>query len=72
MSKLRGLLYMGARSAKRFNPACRDLYERLRRKGKCHKVAMVAVCNKMVRQLFAVVKNGVPYRDDFEKMCQLT
>ncbi len=69
--QLRGLLYMGARSTKRINPACRDLYERLRRKGKCHKVAMVAVCNKMVRQLFAVVKSGVPYQDDFEKMRQL-
>ena len=59
--EVRTLLYMGARSAKRYNPACKDLYERLRRKGKCHKVAMNAVCHKMVKQYFAVIKSGKPF-----------
>jgi transposase len=58
---IRALLYMGARSAKRFNPTCKLLYDRLRSKGKCHKVAMLAVCNKLVHQLFAVVKSGVAF-----------
>lgn len=62
---LRGLLFMGARSAIRFNPPCKLLYERLRRNGKCHKVAMVAVCNKMLRQIFAVVKSGVPFDREY-------
>ena len=69
---LRALLYMGARSAKRYNPACKALYERLRHKGKCHKVAMIAVCNKMVRQLFAVIKSQQPYQADFEEKLQKT
>lgn len=52
---VRSLLYMGARSAKRYNLACKDLYDRLRTKGKCHKVAMNAVAHKLVKQFFAVV-----------------
>lgn len=62
---LRALLYMGARSAKRYNQPCKELYERLRSKGKCHKVAMMAVCNKMLRQAFAVVKSGVPFDNEY-------
>jgi transposase len=58
---LRGLLYMAARSAKRYNPACKALYERIRAKGKCHNVAMVAVCNKLVHQVFAVVTKEIPF-----------
>ena len=64
-SNLRALLYMGARSAKRFNQPCKDLYERLRGRGKCHKVAMLAVCNKMLRQVFAVVKSGVEFDNEY-------
>lgn len=55
-SELRACLYMAARSARRFNLACKELYERLRSKGKCHRQAMVAVMNKLVRQVFAVIK----------------
>mgnify|MGYP001168840484 CR=1 FL=1 len=62
---LRALLYMGARSAKRYNQPCKELYERLRSRGKCHKVAMLAVCNKMLRQVFAVVKSGVPFDNEY-------
>jgi transposase len=63
---LRAMLYMGARSAKRFNQPCKELYERLRGKGKCHKVAMLAVCNKMLRQVFAVVKSGAPFDKEYQ------
>lgn len=62
---LRGVIYMGARSAKRYNHSCKLLYDRLKSKGKCHKVAMLAVCNKMVRQMFAVVKSGVPFDNEY-------
>ena len=61
MSEIRGLLHMGARSAIRYNLPCKALYERLRSKGKCHLVAMVAVCHKLVRQVFGVVKSGVKF-----------
>lgn len=65
---LRGLLFMGARSAIRFNQPCKLLYLRLRRKGKCHKVAMGAVCNKLVRQIFAVVKSGIPFDNEYHML----
>jgi len=53
---LRACLYSAAKSAKRFNHACKAIYERLRSKGKSHKVAMIAVINKLLHQVFAVVK----------------
>lgn len=64
-SELRACLYMAARSAKRFNLACKELYERLRSRGKCHKQAMVAVMNKLIRQVFAVVKNNRPFDNQY-------
>jgi transposase len=52
---VRAILYNTAKAASRFNLACKELYERLKSKGRCHKVAMVAVMGKLVRQVFAVV-----------------
>jgi len=54
---LRACLYSAANSAKRYNHACKAIYERLRAKGKCHKLAMMAVMNKLLHQIFAVVKS---------------
>ena len=62
---IRAMLYMAARSAKRYNLPCKALYERLRAKGKCHRVAMVAVSNKLLRQLFAVVTSQKPFEREF-------
>lgn len=62
---LRATLYMAARSAKQYNLACKDLYDRLRTKGKCHRQAMVAVMHKLVKQLFAVVKSGVDFDNQY-------
>ena len=64
-SDLRATLYMAARSAKRFNGACQELYDRLRSRGKSHKQAMVAVMNKLIRQIFAVVTNDVPFDNQY-------
>ena len=62
---VRGLLYMAARSARKYNLSCKALYDRLRAKGKCHKVAMVAVMNKLLHQVFAVVKQDVDFINGF-------
>lgn len=64
-SELRACLYMAARSAKRFNLACKELYERLRSRGKCHKQAMVAVMNKLIRQILAVIKNDTIFDNHY-------
>lgn len=60
----RKVLYMAARSAKRYNKACKALYDRLRKRGKCHKVAMVAVMHKLVRQVYVCVKNKTLFNND--------
>lgn len=59
--KIRGSLFMAAKSAIRFNPSCKALYERLRNKGKNYYQAIVAVMCKLVKQTFAVVKSGKKY-----------
>lgn len=64
---LRTLLFMGALTASRHNASCRQLYERLRGRGKQHKVALIAVANKLVRQIYAVVKSGVAYIDNYDQ-----
>lgn len=63
-SILRACLYNAAKSAKRFNYACKALYERLRSNGKPHKVAMIAVINKLLHQVFAVVKSKTQFDNE--------
>lgn len=61
---IRGKLFMCSFSAKRSNTACKALYDRLVAKGKNGKVALIAVCNKLLKQAFAIVRSGVPYQAD--------
>ncbi|ARN76753.1 IS110 family transposase [Nonlabens spongiae] len=60
-AKLRNLLFMCSFNACRFNTACRALYERLVAKGKSKKLALIAVCNKLLKQAFSIVRSGLPY-----------
>jgi transposase len=62
---LRAILYNAAKSAKQWNTACKELYDRLRKKGKPHKVVMVAVINKLIKQAFAIVKKNVDFDNNF-------
>lgn len=63
--KLRGTLFMAARSAIRYNHACKDLYTRLRARGKSYYKAMVAVMAKLVKQVFGVVKSCKDFDNDY-------
>ena len=54
-------------TATRYNSACIALYERLRERGKPVKVAMIAVANKLLKQIFAIVKNNCFYDENFSK-----
>jgi transposase len=65
--QLRALLYMAAMSARKYNAECRKLYERLLERGKSAKQALMAVINKLIRQVFAVVRSGQPYVDGFQR-----
>lgn len=63
---LRTLFYMAAQSARFYNRTCRQLYERLIARGKARKVALIAVANKLVKQVFAVVKSQTLFDDDYQ------
>jgi len=54
---LRHTLYMCALNAKTTNAGCKALFERLVEKGKNKKLAVIAVANKLLKQVFGVVKN---------------
>ncbi len=61
-ARIRSLLYMCALKAKSCNPACKALFERLRAKGKPFKVALIAVANKLLKQVFAIAKSGKAFQ----------
>lgn len=58
---LRSLLFMAATVAMRHNDACKALAQRLGERGKAHKQICVAVINKLLKQVFALVKSGQPF-----------
>ena len=62
---LRDVLYMCAMNAIKTNTACKALYERLRANGKTGKQGLIAVCNKLLKQVFAVVKNNSIYQPNY-------
>ena len=57
--KLRNLLFMCSFTACKYNMVCRDLYERIVAKGKSKKLVLNAVCNKLLKQAFAIAKSGL-------------
>ncbi|MFY0481073.1 IS110 family transposase [Flavobacterium sp. PLA-1-15] len=63
--QLRHILYMCALNAKKTNAQCRALFDRLVEKGKNKKAAIIAVCNKLLKIVFGVVKNRTMYQDNF-------
>lgn len=65
-AKLRNLLFMCSFNACKCNKACRELYERIVAKGKSKKLALIAVCNKLLKQAFAIAKSGLCYDPNFK------
>ena len=63
--KLRNLLFMCSFNACKYNKACRDIYERIVAKGKSKKLALIAVCNKLLKQAFAIAKSGLIYDQEY-------
>ena len=43
------------------NKACKAIYDRIVAKGKSKKLALLAVCNKLLKQAFAIAKSGLIY-----------
>lgn len=67
MSRIRALLYVCAWSASRYNKACKELYERLTAAGKPKKLALVAVANKLIKQVFAIATGNTQYQENYSK-----
>lgn len=61
MSRIRAMLYVCSWSAKKYNNACKDLYNRLVEKGKAKKIALIAVANKLLKQAFALASKNEFY-----------
>jgi transposase len=66
--RIRALLFMCGIQAKKCNPACKALFERLLSKSKPYKVAIMAVANKLLKQAFAIAKSGSPFQATFVKV----
>lgn len=64
-SRMRSMLYMCSWTAKTKNYQCATLYERLSGKGKPEKVIKVAISHKLIRQIFGVIKSGVPFSKEY-------
>jgi transposase len=64
---IRGLLYVCSWTAIKHNKQCKEFYERLLSQGKPKKLALIAVCNKLLRICFGVVKSQTNYQPDFQK-----
>jgi len=60
--RIRAALFMCALQAKKCNPACKALFDRLIAKGKPFKVALIAVINKLLKQVFAIAKSGQAFQ----------
>ena len=63
---LRNVLYMCSLSAIKYNTACKELYQRLKANGKRSKVALIAVCNKLLKQAFAIATKETVYQHNFK------
>lgn len=66
--KLRNLLFMCSFNACKYNKACREIYERLVAKGKSKKLALIVVCNKLLKQAFAIAKSGLVYDQTYRSV----
>lgn len=62
---IRKIFYMAALSASKHNSACKAQYERLLENGKSKRVALIAVANKLARQIFAIMKYDRVYDSNF-------
>ena len=66
--KLRNLLFMCSFTACKHNKACKAIYDRIVAKGKSKKLALIAVCNKLLKQAYAIAKSGLTYDNEYRSV----
>lgn len=65
-AQIRKLLYMCSWTAKRYNKACSEMYQRLKAKGKPERVIKVAIANKLLKQAFAIATSKQKYIENYQ------
>ena len=55
-------------NACKYNKVCDALYERIVAKGKSKKLAVIAVCNMLLKQAFAISKSGLIDKDTYRSV----
>jgi transposase len=63
--KLRNLLFMCSFNACKYNKSCKAIYDRIVAKGKSKKLALIAVCNKLLKQAFAIAESGLTFDESY-------
>ena len=58
---LRRSLWLAANRARQYDDRLREFYEKKRREGKPHRVAVTAVARKLCHIVYAVMRDGEPY-----------
>ncbi len=64
-TRIRGALYFCAITASIHNKSCIEMKKRMKAKGKPGKVILVAIMNKLIRQMFAVIKTNKLYDPNY-------
>lgn len=68
--QVRKLLYMCSWTAKKVNRFCKEMYDRLKKKGKQERVIKIAIANKLIKQAFAIAKSGTNFNENYQpKTC---
>ena len=65
---IRNHLFMCSFTACNSNSQCKALYDRIVNKGKSKKLALIAVCNKLLKQAFGVAKSGLVYDRNYKSI----
>lgn len=70
-TNVRTHLFMCSFTASQCNPQCAALYNRLVNKGRSKKMALIAVCNKLLKQAFAISRSGVIYDSQYRSQFKI-
>ena len=62
---VRRSLYFCAITATRFNPQCRAMWLRMKEQKKPTKVILMAIANKLIRQIHALIRTNTSYDPNF-------
>lgn len=69
---VRTQLFLSSFSACIHNAQCKALYDRIVDKGKSKKLALIAVSNKLLSQVLAISKSGIPYDAQYKSKLTIT